>query len=91
LCSCSTSTTLCSTTIGSSLGSSGTRREHTAVPRGGRVATLVEVRRTAELLRHGLTAGIVAGITLVAEEMVATGLLGGSASDPFRLVASVAF
>jgi hypothetical protein len=55
------------------------------------VATLVEVRRTAELLRHGLTAGIVAGITLVAEEMVATGLLGGSASDPFRLVASVAF
>jgi hypothetical protein len=53
------------------------------------VATLVEVRRPAELLRHGLGAGIVAGITLVAEEMVATVLLGGSASEPFRLVASV--
>jgi Conserved membrane protein YqhR len=36
-------------------------------------------------------AGMVAGLALVAEEMVATVLLGGSASDPFRLVASVAF
>jgi hypothetical protein len=55
------------------------------------VATLVEVRRPAELLRHGLIAGAVAGITLVAEEIVATVLLGGSASDPFRLVTSVVF
>ena len=53
------------------------------------MATLVEVRQPAELLRHGLIAGVIAGITLVAEEMVATVLLGGSASDPFRLVASV--
>jgi len=52
---------------------------------------LVEVRRPAELLRHGVIAGVVAGITLVAEEMLATVLLGGSASDPFRLVASVLF
>jgi hypothetical protein len=65
--------------------------EHTAAPRRGQVATLVEVRRPAELLRHGLIAGVIAGITLVAEEMVATVLLGGSASDPFRLVASVVF
>ena len=55
------------------------------------VATLVEVRRPAELVRHGVIAGVVAGITLVAEEMVATVLLGGNASDPFRLVASVVF
>ena len=55
------------------------------------MAILVEVRRPGELLRHGLIAGVVAGITLVAEEMVATVLLGGSASDPFRLVASVVF
>jgi hypothetical protein len=55
------------------------------------LATLVEVRRPAELLRHGLIAGVIAGITLAAEEMVATVLLGGSASDPFRLVASVVF
>jgi len=61
------------------------------VPRGVRVATIVEVRRPAELLRHGVIAGVVAGITLVAEEMVVTVLLGGSASDPFRLVASVVF
>jgi hypothetical protein len=55
------------------------------------VATVVEVQRPAELLRHGLIAGVVAGITLVTEEMLATVLLGGSASDPFRLVASVVF
>ena len=55
------------------------------------MATLVEVRRPAELVRHGIIAGVVAGITLVAEEMLATVLLGGSASDPFRLVASVVF
>lgn len=55
------------------------------------MATLVEIRRPAELLRHGLIAGAVAGITLVAEEIVATVLLGGSATDPFRLVASVVF
>jgi hypothetical protein len=54
------------------------------------VTTLVEVRRPTELLRHGAIAGVVAGITLVVEEMVATVLLGGSAADPFRLVASVA-
>lgn len=53
------------------------------------MATLVEVRRPAELLRHGLIAGVVAGITLLAEEIVATILLGGSATDPFRLVASL--
>src|SRR5690349_21018146 len=60
-------------------------------PRGGEMATLIEVRRRAELVRHGIIAGVVAGITLVAEEMLATVLLGGSASDPFRLVASVVF
>jgi hypothetical protein len=55
------------------------------------VTTLVEVRRPTELLRHGAIAGVVGGITLVVEEMIATVLLGGSASDPFRLVASVIF
>jgi hypothetical protein len=61
------------------------------LPAPFRPPVLVEVRRPAELLRHGLIAGVIAGITLVAEEMVATVLLGGSASDPFRLVASVVF
>jgi len=60
-------------------------------PGSGQVATLVEVRRPAELLRHGAIAGVVAAITLLAEEMVATTLLGGKASDPFRLVTSVVF
>lgn len=55
------------------------------------MATLVEVLRPAELLRHGIIAGLVAGVTLLLEEMVATVLLGGNASNPFRLVASVVF
>jgi len=36
------------------------------------MATLIEVRRPAELIRHGIIAGVVAGITLVAEERLAT-------------------
>ncbi len=55
------------------------------------MAILVEVRRPAELLRQGTIGGVVAGITLVLEEIAATLLLGGSASDPFRLVASTFF
>ncbi len=50
--------------------------------------TLVEVHRPSELLRHGLAAGLVAAIVLALEEIVATLLLGGTPSDPFRLIAS---
>jgi hypothetical protein len=55
------------------------------------VATLVEVRRPTELFRHGAIAGAVAAITMATEEMIATTLLGGKASDPFRLVTSTVF
>ncbi len=54
-------------------------------------APVVEVHRPADLIRHGLIGGSVAATTLAAGEMAATVLLGGAASDPFRLVASVVF
>jgi hypothetical protein len=53
--------------------------------------TLVEVHRPSELLRHGLLAGLIAAITLALEEIVATVLLGGTMTDPFRLIASALF
>jgi hypothetical protein len=53
------------------------------------MATLVEVWAPTALLRHGVIGGVVAGIVLAVEEIVATLVLGGIATDPFRLVASV--
>ena len=53
--------------------------------------SLVEIRQSAHVVRHGLAAGLIAAATLAAEEIVATVLLGGRPSDPFRLIASAIF
>ncbi|MCC6179084.1 MAG: hypothetical protein IT305_27555 [Chloroflexi bacterium] len=50
--------------------------------------TFVEVRHAGEMLRHGIFAGLVAGAVLMGEEVVATVLLGGAPSEPFRLITS---
>ncbi len=51
----------------------------------------VEVRPAGELLRHGILAGAIAAVVLAVEEIIANLLLGGTPSDPFRLIASTVF